>query len=288
MELRALRYSTDRDALERLWVRALAPAWRLLPGVIDLLRNGFVAVGSQGIVGAVSVEPPGSVQFIAVDPEAQRRGIGSQLLGAALASLCAGGAQRATAGSGAPRCIWPGVPGNLPGAVEFFTRHGWTWDYTASDLVQDLAAADPSSWHRRLRWGGAIDAAGASDMEDVRAFEQRHFPNWARWFVDPDTVLVARDSDGNLRGTLILDGPGRVTIFWPMLGERTGTIACVGVDPSTQNQGIGTALLVAASRRLAERGVEVCHVSWVVRLEFYQYVGYRVWRDYRMGSRPLT
>lgn len=276
-----------RTQLEALWRKALPPEWPSSHETLAILSEGFVAVRGEDLVGAVSLDPAGSVQFIAVDPAEQRRGTGSRLLDAALSTLGSKGVSRVTAGNGGGAYIWPGVPNDLTAAVGFFSYHGWTWQYNAADLVQDLKSADGRKW-RHEQCAVAIAGATPRDMVDVAEFEGRHFAQWLRWFVDPNKVLFARDAAGIVRATLLLEGPGRVSVFWPLLGDDCGTIGCVGVDPATRGQGIGTAIVAAATRQLAARGVRRCHISWTLRPGVYERVGYRPWRSYNMGGRSLT
>jgi GNAT superfamily N-acetyltransferase len=132
-----------------------------------------------------------------------------------------------------------------------------------------------------------VTRAASADLADVLAFEASAFPNWLRWFsaAGPD-VLVARDSEGNIAGTLLLDGPDANTGFGPMLGPAAGTIGCVGIAPAAQGRGIGTALVVRASEILRDAGVRNCHISWTTRESFYRRAGYRPWRRYAMFCSP--
>jgi predicted N-acetyltransferase YhbS len=85
---------------------------------------------------------------------------------------------------------------------------------------------------------------------------------------------------------LLLRGPGADTVFAPMLGSAAGTIGSVGVAPSLQGQGTGTALVVRASQILSQAGVRACHISWTGRESFYRRAGYQPWRRYAMYSAP--
>jgi ribosomal protein S18 acetylase RimI-like enzyme len=128
LRLRALDPGRDRPLLERLWVAALGPVWPL-PGGLDLVRDGLVAERSHGegddqALGAVAVDPAGSVPLLLVDPAAQRQGIGTRLLAAGLERLGALRAVRVALGSGGHDYIWPGVPDDLPAALGFFAANG--------------------------------------------------------------------------------------------------------------------------------------------------------------------
>jgi beta-N-acetylhexosaminidase len=280
--VRELDGVADRAQLLSLWSRAFPGGWPVLSDGLSLLRKGYVAVVRDEIVGAVAIDC--SVQFIAVDRSFQRQGIGSTLLERSLDDLALEGVEDVPVGSAGSAHIWPGVPSDLPGAVPFFSNHGWEWEYTATDLVGDLV--DPSV----AELDGVVEAvsdvtialARPHEIEEVLAFETCHFPRWSRWFGPERRILVARGG-GDICGTLLLDGPGPVSVFWPMLGADCGTIGCVGVQEEFRNQGIGTALVARATSELARRGVRACHIGWVVGLSFYERLGYMPWRTYEMG-----
>lgn len=282
MQLRPLDPHRDRKALEGLWRAALMPAWPLLPDGLDLVRDGIVADEDERVVGAVAVEPAGSILLLLVHPRHQRRGIGTALLDAAMDRVRAAGAARVGLGSGGPGYVWPGVPTDLPGALRFFEARGWTWDYTAIDLTCDLhayAAAATSD--------ATLAVAGPADAADALAFERRWFPQWVLWFeVGDRSIMLARGRDGGVVGTLLFSGPGRCSVFWPMLGDGMATIGCVGVAEPARHAGIATAMVVRASRLLHEAGAGACHIGWAWRSELYERAGYRPWREYLVGSRP--
>jgi predicted N-acetyltransferase YhbS len=71
-----------------------------------------------------------------------------------------------------------------------------------------------------------------------------------------------------------------------MLGDRAASIGCVGVAAARDGHGIGTALVASGAEILRDRGARVCHISWTTRASFYESLGYRRWRSYRMYRRP--
>ena len=275
----------DRALVEALWLAALEGRWPLLPKAIAMVRDGFFAVESGRMVGCVAVDLAGSIPLVLVAPGHQRRGIGTDLLSAALDRLRAAGVSTAQAGSGGTGTIWPGVPADLPEAGRLFANCGWQAGQDTLDLVADLPdyqapALAPGSLAPA---GITIRPAAPADVAAVMAFEEATFPNWARWFrAGNGDILLARDDAGAICATLLLDGPGADTVFEPMLGRAAATINCVGVAPHVQGRGIGTALVARASELLRDRGAGTCHISWTVRESFYTRAGYRPWRRYRM------
>lgn len=267
----------------------MPPSWPVLTAGIAQLGEGLVAEAGSDPVGFAAVDMAGSIPLILVDPACQRRGIGTGLLAAALERIRAGGVAGVTAASGGSSYIWPGIPKDLPAAVQFFASCGWRHSHDTLDLVTDLARyrPPPGVGERAASTGVTVTRAASADLADVLAFEASAFPSWLRWFsAAGQDVLIARDSAGTIAGTLLLDGPGANTGFGPMLGPAAGTIGCVGVAPALQGRGIGTALVVRASEILRDAGVRNCHIGWTTRESFYRRAGYRPWRRYAMFSSP--
>lgn len=290
--VRPLDPHRDRAAIARIWAAAFDESWPVLPDALDVLGAGYVTQVDRSVTGVVAHDPRGSIVFLAVDPDHQRRGHGSLLLDHALADLRAAGARSARLGAGGDRYIWPGLPTSCGDATAgFFERRGWAEQEVVVDLVQDLQA--PGLVDRMAAKpppaGIDIGLAGPRLMADVVAFEDTSFPQWSRYFREPhDGVLIARDRAGDIVASLLLDGPGRsATPYWPILGDAPGAIACVGVHPSRENQGLGTALVAAATTLLSTRGVKTCLIDWVVRVPFYTRLGYEEYRHYSMRTLEL-
>ena len=272
---------------ERLWQAAMPPSWPVLRAGIAQFGEGLVAEAGSDPVGFAAVDPAGSIPLILVDPACQRRGIGTSLLTAALERLRADGVVNVTAASGGTSYIWPGVPEDLPAAVQFFSSRGWRRSHDTLDLVTDLARyrTPPGTRERAASMGITVGRGTGADLADVLAFEAAAFPSWLRWFsAAGQDVLIARDGAGNIAGTLLLEGPGADTVFAPMLGPAAGTIGCVGVAAPVQDRGIGTAMVAGASELLREAGTRNCHIGWTTRESFYRRAGYQPWRRYAMFS----
>jgi mycothiol synthase len=309
LRLRALDPGRDRPLLERLWERALGPVWPLLPGGLDIVRDGLVAeprrggggrggqaqgggqaLGGGEVLGMVAVDPAGSIPLLLVDPAVQRRGIGTRLLEAGLERLGTLGARKAELGSGGDDYLWPGVPDDLPAAVGFFAARGWRYDHTVIDLSADLRGyeAPAGVGERPARAGVSLQVLAERDRAEVLAFEAATFPEWVVWFERLEaSVLVARDRAGGVVGTLLFSGPPGATIYEPLLGRDAGTIGCVGVAAAARGAGVGSAMVARASELLRDAGTRACHIGWTQRERFYARLGYVPWRRYHMARRAL-
>jgi GNAT superfamily N-acetyltransferase len=324
LEIRAFRRSTDLAAAAELWTAALASGWPVLPDGLELLWQGYVAERDGRCIGLIAVavdDDPrpgdghggggpvgggrgdtstagrtgaggtsGSIRFLAVAPDERRQGIATRLVEHALGDLRRMGVTRVAFGSGAGPYIWPGVPLDRPDALAFFDALGWEETYVATDLTADLQATglDEQLAGFAPPEGVALAVAGPEQRAQVLEFEDRYFPEWSRWFRDPSKdPLLAYDEAGALVGSLLLAGPGHATLYWPLLGEDSAEIACVGVAPAQENRGVGSAMVARASQVLRQRHAGVCHIGWAVRVGFYSRIGYTPWRRYSMRARTL-
>lgn len=215
---------------------------------------------------------------ILVAPHLQRRGIGMALVKAlAPESIGAGGA----------RYLWPGVPTNLPGAIAFFGDAGWVEDYEAWDYTGRLdqyrrPELSPTPGVRFRR--GSVERRA-----EVVEFNAEHFPQWADFFaaLPIECQVIAVDDRDRVVGSLLLEGNGYGDpgAWQRLLGARYATLGCVGVDPTRQGTGIGTALVVDGAERLRAAGADACHIGWLVRTAFYARAGFGPWRSYSMVER---
>lgn len=138
-----------------------------------------------------------------------------------------------------------------------------------------------------VRWP-TIERSGDQDRAQVPAFEAVTFPGWLRSFECGDcSVLVARDSEGQVLGSLLFRGPGPVSVFAPVLDPMARTISWVGVASQAQDGAVGSAMVARASELLRDAGTRTCHIDWVVRQAFYVWLGYAPWRRHLVSRRRL-
>ena len=312
-------YHPDQDAgaAYALWQATLNATWPLTRAQFELVvttpplyRPGddFVAEEDGRIAGFVATQAQrgdyvqyrgGNVVVLLVAPDAQRRGIGRALLDHAVDHLQQAGMQEAQIGGRVPR-LWPGVPDNLPEAKAFFAACGWTFDGVSYDLVRDLTTyvSPPGALERMAEERVTLAPAGADDMAELLAWEDREFSGWANEYHaaaalgDYADCLIARDASGPIAGALLMYGPQshphRQDIIWKsLLGQNAGALNAVGVDPTARGRGIGLALVARGAEILKERGVGNCHIGWLVLVDFYGKLGYTKWHAFDMTRRAL-
>ncbi|HEX4216509.1 MAG TPA: GNAT family N-acetyltransferase [Candidatus Dormibacteraeota bacterium] len=290
MEVRIRPLDPERDGadLARLWRAALEP-WPLLPGGLALLRTGLVAEVGGRSVAALGYDGAGSIQLLLVDPAVRRRGVGTRLVGEASERLRALGAAEVSLGSGGSDYVWPGIPTNLPGAGPFFAGQGWEIaEELVADLICDLRRYTRPASAPPAPSTATLEVARGSAVQEAIDFEDRCFPEWAHYFRgDRGSILIARDQQGAIVGSLLFDGPGAGSVFEPMLGADMATIGCVGVAESARRSGVRSEMVVRASEMLRDAHAGNCHIGWAWDPPFYERLGYTRWREYREARRRL-
>jgi beta-N-acetylhexosaminidase len=306
-------YNADRDVADvhSLWQAVFAPNWSINQERMTKVLNGpepqhFVARINGRIVGfAATLQSSkdgiksGQLAALLVHPDIQRQGIGSALYDTALAHLQATGASSIQLGSIVPR-FWPGIPTQLPKAMDFYKAKGWEPSETVYDLAQDLSAYQTPATiiQRAEKEHITISSATSQNVTDALAFEAKEFPAWLPLFErcadlgDYRDILTARDEDGRVVGTLIMysqySHPERTDLIWQdLLGENAGAIGAVGVSERERGRGIGIALVAAASALQKQRAVQNCFIDWVTQTDFYAKVGYEKWHAYLYSQRTF-
>ncbi|KAB2569093.1 Beta-hexosaminidase [Lasiodiplodia theobromae] len=186
---------------------------------------------------------------------------------------------------------------------------------TCRDLCIDLVAAhapDPDASMRIARAqnkGIAFRPWTKAGEAECLAKQRRNFGHYAGWVEGYEAlaaaglhgqVMVAHDerkkssSDGDGGGghgeqiawTMMLEPGTKVFLpdlaFPELLGkpDKTGLVACVGVDAAKREGGVGLAMVAAALEEMRGRGVERVFVDWVTLVGWYEKVGLRTWREY--------
>jgi beta-N-acetylhexosaminidase len=313
LAIRPYAHETDESTVFALWRQALGATWPLSQETFHGVTVGaahyrpgdhwIAELGEEtiGFVATLTRRSPqdgimvGEIVAALVAAAYQRQGIGRRLIDQALAHLGATGAAFVQLGSGAGTYFWPGVPENLPGAVAFFQKLGWSFHGVGVDMSQDLTTYTTPAyvWERARQANITVRTASAADMQDIVTFEAQYFPNWLGGFTSPAAkpgeIVLAQTASGQIVGTASLHSPGvEPRPKWTrILGEDMGSFGGVGVDPNLRERGIGLALSARASEVLKERGARHCHVGWVWSAPWYAKLGYQVWRSYQLGRKQL-
>lgn len=301
--------TSDFDSLWALWQSTLGESWPLTREFLrritsDVMRyhegDNIVAEQDSHVVGFVatrvhSAGKGGGVPLLIVSPEKQRQGIGTLLHNAAFEQLRQKQVETINFTDGGEP-FWPGVPLNVPGAVDFFKSCGWNFSHTSYDLTRDLIDYQTPAdvLERAAKQGITIRLASWDEAISIVDFEQCNFPFWSEYF--EKTAQAGRYSDilaawdgAEVVGSLLINradvtGLNPDALWHTILGDDMGGIGAVGVNEQRQGCGIGLALVATASNILQARGLHQCIIGWTDLMDFYGKLGYTIWRGYAMAD----
>lgn len=242
----------------------------------------------------------GWITLAAVLPETQRQGVGTMLLDWAEEELQRRGCTVAQLG-GSIRSFASGLPVEL--ATEaFFVQRGYEVGESEWDMTANLAGYQPPPTVREVK--GAVRTAQASNIDALRKFIQREFPDQCnnqleQIIAEPQiTREMERISDYMILWTERgIDGVCRLNFedssrpiecFYPFqLARPWGQLGQIGVSQDIRGQGFGAALIDAALRRLHNNGVNGCTISATTALDLYTKFGFSPSRKYKTYCKRL-
>jgi GNAT superfamily N-acetyltransferase len=275
---------TAADLREAARVAAAALTWdgAEAPALVSRLsqpppgRRWTAVVEDEGVVFAsLSEREPGvgHIDLLAVHPDAQGKGRGRALVGAAEEWLRAQGATQARMAGNPPCYAWPGIDVRYTPAAALAERLGYdryriAWNMTA-DLSLDL--------HDDL---GALAAqgvtVGSGERERVAAFVREHWnESWA-WEAENATGLHHAERDGRI-------------LAFAAWGARPAWFGPMGTAPEAQGLGLGRVLLRRCLAEQRDAGQRESQIGWVGPLRFYsRAVGARAERVFWLYRRELV
>ena len=290
-----------REALWRQLVE-LNPYRRADDGVAAWRGERLIGFGLLGCYRG-NAEPAAvlrgwaAVTAVVVDPEEQRRGLGSTLVEWLLRRADVP-RERVRAGGGVFFLV-PGPPVELPAAHAFFDALGLAFGRTVHDVRVDLASpqanrvADAAAQLRSRGMG--THPCRPEHVPSLLAFLAEEFPGgwWhdAEWFFanggDPADWLLLREGDhvlGMARTHHPAARPIGAANYWsPLRGSGAGGLGPIGVAANRRGEGLGKLLLAATLQRLRVLGVDDAVADWTDVLGFYEPFGFRIWKSYVAG-----
>ncbi len=243
-----------------------------------------------------------SIGALCVHPNHRRRGIGSLLYTHAEAFVLSQGASTFTVVH-YPHHLLVGIPSEAADLKAFLARHGFQEWRDAYDLHRRLTdptlGAQLTDGMRTLPPQVSIRPAQHGNEGVIIDFVAREFPGgWhydtQRFFdhggVPSDLIVVLEDHA--MVGFAHTHTPDSVelrgSLHW--ISQRAkgwGGLGPIGIAATHRRRGIGFALLCAGVQHLRARGVEDLVIDWTDLLNFYGRLGFRIWKRYWQGSKPL-
>ena len=282
---------SDYEGVLKLWNNSLGDIWPIKKEQIESrINSGYNLVVEirEAMIGFINCQhndKKGQVTLLMIDKNYQRQGLGTRLLTEAIKQLKDWGVEEFSIGSGVGTYFWPGVPANLPVAINFFKKHGVVFDETNLDMVTNLKDFKvPDEVMKRVSGLNlSFEVIKKEGKREVVNFEKVNFPNWTKYFqtVNFTNEFVAK-LDGEIVGSVILFGKDE--FVWSELFNNAGGIGALGVAEKHRNKGIGLALAAKAIEELKARGVEDCYLGWTCLEDWYAKLGFKVWRKYEYGK----
>ena len=266
-----------------------------------LIGFGYVGLHRMADPETAAFLARGHLQAVIVHPDRRRRGIGRRIAATLGERIRAHGAAVVEAGGGM-FYLWPGVPEDLPGALEFaeaigFDLAGPSWDLRGNVTDLRIDAATRTTLDAA---GATVEPATSTDRAALLAFLFGEFGGewWheTRWFLDeggdPADLLLLRDSSGRIIGIARIHGPATRPIgpphFWAARRPpQAGGLGPIGVAGDLRGRGLGRALLVVALDRLRARGMVDVVIDFTSLLGYYGPHGFAPWITYRHATAPV-
>ncbi|MBF6606235.1 MAG: GNAT family N-acetyltransferase [Chloroflexi bacterium] len=282
------------------------PSARLEDAVLAWEGDRLIGFGYAGLHRLADQETSGfrargQIHAVVVDPARRRRGIGRRIAGALGKQIAANGVDVVEA-SGGMFYLWPGIPEDLPGALEFASAVGFELGDRSWDLRGDVTdlRIDPTAKDVLQAAGAAVAPATTDDRAAMLGFLFAEFGGewWheTRWFLDqggdPTELLLLRQTGGRIVGLARIHGPATRPIgpphFWAARRPlRAGGLGPIGVAAELRGRGLGRALLVAALDALRRRGLTDVVIDFTSLLGYYGPHGFRPWISYRHALAPV-
>ncbi|WP_291424519.1 GNAT family N-acetyltransferase [Deinococcus sp.] len=278
---------------------------RSLPGLVPheralsaRLHNPAELLWRRGTAGQLialaayrspETHPYGYIRLLLVEPQWQRRGLGSELVGQMRGRLgtmpLALGEERGHFFAGA-----------TPESVPFWQQCGFRLTGSEPvDLRRDLRVTLPEpGLPAGLR---VTDATESGVLEGVLGLTREVFsPRWtydagATGQLAPHQVLALARGPQVVGFAVIGTGDDPVilpSVLYPAAlrrglsdAARVGGLGPVGLHPDLRGGGLGRAFMLAAMQRLQRRGAEVMGIDWTGIAPFYEKLGFSVWRTHR-------
>jgi mycothiol synthase len=305
--------TSDEAALLELWNATLhadplnAAAFRtqvLLDA--NFLSEGLLLAEEQGqLAGFVLViyrrtpffmqglEPEiGWVWAFGVAESWRRKGIGRQLMGAAMAYLAAAGRKRVLASPYTPGYFLPGVDSEAySSAVAFLQGMGWQVISEPISMHTELTGFRLPSHVKELEdnltreEGIAVRRVQPEDLLTLPAFVLEHFGwDWRRKVTENLEALFGAGSDE--QGVWVAVRGGQLVGYCQHSRERFGPF---GVDPALRGTGIGRILLFHCLADMRAKGYHCAWFLWTSRRAagLYAQAGFRIVRRFAIMERIL-
>lgn len=234
--------------------------------LVDSDTSGPIAFAS-GVVRQLETGPRGYLKLLAVAPEHQRQGLGTQLAGQLEVRMQRQGVKAIRVVESAPNYLTPGVDGRYEAALNFFQSLGYEQIGEAKNLVVELAGRDfctVASERKLVDQGITICRATMKTKPLLDQFLNHSWPSWkaevgTSLSCDPPAVHVAL-AGRSVVGFSAYDGNN----------QGTGWFGPMGTHPDYRGMGIGKVLSARCLQDLQAQGLAQAIIPWVSETSLYE------------------
>lgn len=306
------------DGVLHLWNRELGKAFPMRKELLE--QNSFEAINicwdsslavlddAEHVIGFIIVKcyqdqldmdmpvRTGWIQALVVDSRFQNQGIGTRLLEHAESKLKDKGMETVLLGRD-PKHYFPGVPHVCERAAVWFASRGYEKQGTDYDLARSYDSSESITYP--AIGGVSFDVLDENEKSELMQFLHRCFPGrWeyeaATYFQDGGSgreFVVLKKDDRIIGFCRINDADSPViaqNVYWaPLFQEALGGIGPLGVDAAERGHGYGLAIVEAGIAVLRNRGVKHIVIDWTGLIDFYQKLGYHIWKSYDAYRKVL-
>lgn len=238
----------------------------------------------------------GWIQTILVDSNYRSQGIGTELLQHAEAILQQKGITQILLGRDMYH-YFPGIPSEDNLTATWFEKRGYRFGGTEVDLSKTFEEGEAIIWPKKS--GLEFTLLKEDDQEVFLDFLHRCFPG--RWELEAiqyfekggtgrEFVVVKEGEDiigfcriNDTQSPLIMGN----TYWDPLFDSELGGVGPLGIDAEKRKNGYGLAVVQAGIAYLRERGIRHIVIDWTGLIEFYQKLGFEVWKSYKTYQKEL-
>jgi len=266
-------------------------------GVLVAEVDGAVAGFVLGLVRKLPIEDQAPdfdrawITLMAVAPERQRRGLGTELLGRLEPYCKEKGAEAIWVSPYAPNYFSPGIDVNAyPGAVEFFRKNGFTEVYRPLSMDASLLKVRTPDWVQEKERVLAADGVSFGPFEPrhilpLLDFMRSEFPgDWQRYIREAMTGISLGKREPESIWLAIEHG--KVIGFAQHEAEHFGPC---GVGADQRGRGIGAVLLFKCLYAMRDRGLHNAWLLWTddKTAKLYREAGFVETRRYVVMRKVL-
>lgn len=288
-------YDRFRDLV--LLDRNFDPAGLYVAEDNDQLVGAAYAVRRLLAAAGDDLEPAtGWIPFFFVVPEYQRRGLGRELLTAAMSWLAGHGRTEVFFSSYTPNYFLPGLDvARYPAARALTDKLGFGTQYEAVAMDRSLVGyAMPDDVRARIRAleddGYHFGTPTGDDLTELIEMAGSEFnPDWARAIREAVVAGLPLDR------IVVAHGPDRTLLGWAMHGTYEGVperFGPFGVLPASRGTGLGKVLLHLTLQRMTGLGAHSAWFLWTGEQsaagQLYLKTGFTITRKFAILRAPLV